>query len=69
MLLLTVQGALPLLAPLVPAGLLVLAWQAATGIRRGAEDRASMTKAIESTLAIHTAGCLWLTGCALFFVW
>lgn len=68
-LLLTVQGLLPLLAPLVPAGLLVLAWQASAGIRLGVEDRPVLTRAIESTLAIHTAGCLWLTGCALFFVW
>ena len=68
-LLLTVQGFLPLLAPLVPIGLLLLAWKASSGIRTGVENRDTMTQAIESTLAIHTVGCLWLTGCALFLVW
>ena len=67
--LLTAQGRLPLLAPLVPIGLLFLAWRAALAIKTGIEDRSSMKRAIESTLAIHTVGCLWLTGCALFYVW
>jgi len=67
--LLTVQGRLPLLAPLAPIGLLILAWRASVAIKTGVEDRNAMTKAIESTLAIHTVGCLWLTGCALFYVW
>jgi len=66
---LTVQGQLPLLAPLVPAALMILAWRASGAIRTGIEDRPSMTQAIESTLAIHTIGCLWLTACALFSVW
>lgn len=66
---LAVQGYLPLLAPLVPILLLIPAWRAAAGIRVGVENRESMTKAIESTLAIHTVGCLWLTGCSLFAVW
>jgi len=66
---LTVRGQLPLLAPLAPLGLLVLAWRAASAIRTGIENRASMTQAIESTLAIHTIGCLWLAGCALFALW
>lgn len=66
---LTVQGQLPLLTPLVPLGLLVLAWRASIAIRTGIEDREKMTQAIESTLAIHTIGCLWLTGCALFMLW
>lgn len=66
---LTVQGHLPLLAPLVPIGLLFLAWRASVAIITGVEDRSSMKQAIESTLAIHTVGCLWLTGCALFYVW
>lgn len=67
--LLTVQGRLPLLAPLAPIGLLFLAWRASTAIRSGIEDRSAMTQAIESTLGIHTIGCLWLSGCALYFVW
>lgn len=66
---LTLQGHLPLLAPLAPVGLMILAWRASISIRTGIEDRAGMTQAIESTLAIHTIGCLWLTGCALFSLW
>ena len=66
---LTVLGSLPLLAPLVPAGLMVLAWRASVAIKTGIADRESMTQAIESTLAIHTVGCLWLAGCALFSLW
>jgi 1,4-dihydroxy-2-naphthoate octaprenyltransferase len=68
-LLLTVLGSLPLLAPVVPVGLLLLAIRASKGIRTGVAQRATMTQAIESTLAIHTVGCLWLTGCILFLVW
>lgn len=66
---LTVVGQLPLLAPLVPVGLLALAWKASTGIRGGIENREAMTKSIEATLGIHTIGCLWLAGCALFSIW
>ena len=66
---LSVQGRLPLLAPLAPAGLVLLAWQASKAIISGVADRKAITQAIESTLAIHTIGCLWLTGCALYFVW
>jgi 1,4-dihydroxy-2-naphthoate octaprenyltransferase len=66
---LTLKGQMPLLAPLAPLGLLVLAWRASAAIKTGAEDRKAMTQAIESTLAIHTIGCLWLTGCALFSLW
>jgi len=66
---LTIRGDLPLLAPLVPAGLIVLAWRASAAIKTGIADRASMTNAIESTLAIHTVGCLWLTACALYSLW
>lgn len=66
---LAVQGALPLLAPVVPIGLLALGWKAAAGIRGGMEDRDTMTKSIEATLGIHTIGCIWLTGCALFALW
>ena len=67
--LLTVQGILPLLAPLVPVGLFLLALRASASIRAGVANRDTMTQGIESTLAIHTVGCLWLTGCALFLVW
>jgi 1,4-dihydroxy-2-naphthoate octaprenyltransferase len=63
---LSVTGQLPILAPLIPAGLLILAFKSAAGIRRGIEDREGMTKAIESTLAIHTVGSIWLVACALF---
>jgi 1,4-dihydroxy-2-naphthoate octaprenyltransferase len=59
-------GQLPFGAPLLPAGLLVLAFKAAASIRAGIEDRAAMTKAIESTLAIHTLGSLWLFACAAY---
>jgi len=62
-------GALPLFAPLIPALLLILAFKAAAAIRRGIEDRNAMTKAIESTLAIHTVGCIWLLACVLFQHW
>jgi 1,4-dihydroxy-2-naphthoate octaprenyltransferase len=62
-------GALPLLSPLVPAALLVLAIRAGLAIRVGIADRAAMTRAIESTLAIHTIGSLWLIGCVLFQHW
>ena len=66
---LSYDGALPLLAPLVPIALLFLALRATSAIRRGVEDRPNMTRAIESTLAIHTAGSLWLLGCVLFQHW
>jgi 1,4-dihydroxy-2-naphthoate octaprenyltransferase len=66
---LTVQGNLPLLAPLVPIGLLALGWKAASGIRGGIENREVMAKSIEATLGIHTIGCIWLAGCALFSIW
>jgi len=62
----TLQQMLPMLAPLVPLGLLVLAWRAATAIQGGIENRGAMTQAIESTLGIHTIGCIWLTGCMVF---
>lgn len=63
---LTIQETLPMLAPLLPLGLLLLAVKAAQSIRRGIDDRQNMTKAIEATLAIHTLGSLWLTACILF---
>lgn len=64
----TLQQMLPMLAPLVPVGLLVLAWRAAAAIRVGISDRNSMTQAIESTLGIHTIGCIWLAGCMVYSI-
>lgn len=61
--------ALPLLAPLVPAALLLLAFRAGYAIRQGIKDRNRMTSAIESTLAIHTIGSIWLIACMLFQHW
>jgi 1,4-dihydroxy-2-naphthoate octaprenyltransferase len=66
--LLTWWGALPILAPLVPIGLLLLAFKAAAGIRGGMTDRVAMTKSIEATLAIQGVGSIWLAGCALYGV-
>jgi hypothetical protein len=60
------EGALPMLAPVVPVALLVLAAKATAAIRTGIADRARMTSAIEGTLGIHTIGGIWLTGCALY---
>ncbi len=59
-------GLVPPIAPVVPAALLFLAYRAAGAIRQGIEDRDGMTAGIESTLAIHTIGSAWMTGCALF---
>jgi len=64
--LMSANGLLPMLAPLVPIGLLLLAFKAATAIKRGMDDREAMTGAIESTLAIHTVGSIWIGACALF---
>jgi len=61
-----IQQMLPMLAPLVPLGLLILAWRAASAIQAGVRDRGAMTQAIESTLAIHTIGCVWLAGCMVY---
>jgi 1,4-dihydroxy-2-naphthoate octaprenyltransferase len=66
---LTFSGALPLLAPLVPAGLMFLAIRSGIAIKKGVEDRNSMTRAIEGTLAIHTIGSLWLCACILYLHW
>lgn len=65
---LTMQQMLPLLTPLVPLALLLLAWRATAAIRGGIDDRAAMTQAIEATLGIHTIGCLWLTGCVVYLI-
>lgn len=67
--LLTVRGSLPLLSPLAPVLLLVLAIRASSAIRGGVQDRDRMTQAIESTLAIHTIGSLWLAACLLVPLW
>jgi len=67
---LAARGTLPMLAPALPAGLLVMAWSASRAIQKGIADREGMTRAIEATLAIHTLGALWLTACVLFaFRW
>jgi 1,4-dihydroxy-2-naphthoate octaprenyltransferase len=63
---LTIRGGLPLLAPLVPVILLLLAFKASQSIRGGISDRAGMTKGIEMTLGIQAIGSIWLTGCALY---
>ena len=66
---LTIRGSLPLLSPLLPIGLLALVWRASSAIKGGVQDRDKMTQAIESTLAIHTLGSIWLTACVLFSLW
>jgi 1,4-dihydroxy-2-naphthoate octaprenyltransferase len=63
---LALRGGFPVWGLIVPALLLVLAWQAARAIRTGIADRPAMTRAIEMTLGIHTIGAIWLTACALF---
>ena len=66
---LTVMRLLPLATPLLPIILMLPALKAAAGIKVGIEDRDRMTRAIESTLAIHTLGSLWLCACVLFMLW
>ena len=66
---LTVMRLLPLAAPVLPIILMLPALKAAAGIRGGIEDRANLTRAIESTLAVHTLGSLWLGGCVLSMLW
>ncbi|NNC77360.1 MAG: 1,4-dihydroxy-2-naphthoate octaprenyltransferase [Woeseiaceae bacterium] len=63
---LALASPLPVVTPVVPFLLLLLAFKASQAIRLGINDRPAMTKAIESTLAIHTIGSIWLVGCALF---
>ncbi len=65
---LTFRGVLPLAAPIVPVLLLLLAIKASGAIQSGIENRGAMTKAIESTLAIHLIGSLWFVGCAIYMV-
>lgn len=65
-----IVGDLPLAAPVVPIGLLVLAIKSAGAIKKGVADRDGLTAAIEGTLAIHTIGSVWLVACALYlFFW
>ena len=66
---LTVMRLLPLATPLLPIILMLPALKAAAGIKVGIEDRDRMTRAIESTLAIHALGSLWLCACVLFMLW
>lgn len=66
---LTYSGHLPLLAAAIPVVTLGLAVRASSAIRNGIADRSAMTGAIESTLAIHTIGCIWLSGCVLYLHW
>lgn len=66
---LTYIGSLPLLAPVVPIALLVLAFRGGFAIQKGVEYRNSMTRAIEGTLAVHTVGSLWLCACILYLHW
>ncbi|MDH4125292.1 MAG: 1,4-dihydroxy-2-naphthoate octaprenyltransferase [Gammaproteobacteria bacterium] len=63
---LSILGPLPIGTLLLPAVLLIPAFQAASAIRIGVNDRHRMTKAIEATLGIHTVGSLWLMAAALF---
>ncbi len=65
---LTIGGHLPLLAPVVPVLLLVLAAKAAAAIRVGVANREQMTAGIEATLGIHTIGCIWLAGCMVYAI-
>jgi 1,4-dihydroxy-2-naphthoate octaprenyltransferase len=66
---LSIEASLPLLAPLLPVLLLALAFKASVAIRAGVQEREPLAKAIEATLAIHTLGSLWLTGCVLYLWW
>ncbi len=65
---LSIASSLPVTTAVVPVLLLLLALKASGAIRQGVASRAGMTHAIESTLAIHTIGSIWLAGCALFVV-
>ncbi len=66
---LTLQGYLPLLAPLVPFVLLALSFRAAGAVRRSERAPEGVLGAIEFTLASHTIGCLWAAACVLFTLW
>ncbi|HSD70672.1 MAG TPA: prenyltransferase [Woeseiaceae bacterium] len=66
---LTASGALPLLTPVIPLALLYATARAVPAIRRGIAERDGMRRAIESTLAVHTLGSLWLCACLLYLYW
>jgi 1,4-dihydroxy-2-naphthoate octaprenyltransferase len=66
---LTVMRLVPLATPLLPIILMLPALKATAGIKRGVQDRDKLTRCIESTLAIHTLGSLWLSGCVLYMFW
>lgn len=73
-LLLALQGSLPVMSPVAPLLLLTLAWRASAAIRGSihndaVENRPQLTAAIKMTLGIHTIGILWLIGCVLFEFW
>lgn len=59
----------PPIGLLVVVFLLTLAGRAAHAIRSMADDREAMTKAIESTLAIHTIGSILLVAYVLYAHW
>ncbi len=61
-----VRGQLPITVVLLPIGLLILVIKAAGAIREGIANRQRLTAAIESTLAVHTLGSLWLAIFALY---
>jgi hypothetical protein len=46
-----------------------MTFRAVGAIRVGIADRKRMTAAIESTLAVHTVGSLWLVACMLYVFW
>lgn len=66
---LSAVGLLPLVTAFLPAILLYPAWKASTSIGQGLQDRDRLRNGIESTLAIHTLGSLWLCGCVLYAAW
>lgn len=59
----------PLAAPLLPLILMIPVSRCVTAIRVGIDDREGLVRAIETTLAMHTLGTLWLSGCVLFVYW
>lgn len=66
---LTARGDLPIAAPLLPLVSFLMVWRSVAAIRKGTADREALTGAIESTLAIHMLGSLWLSGCTLFMTY
>ena len=63
---LSIRGSLPPLTAVVPWLALLPALAAAHTIRTAADSRKRMTRAIETTLGVHTVGTLWLTGCVIY---